>query len=193
MDRPRTAMEHYRAEGYSYPIRTSSIIVLVRVIATHMITGLASLLVLLPLIMLQEQISRYLPTLTVYALIALIFQAINTALIVLIFLRWINTIYIVRPEEIIVQRGIWNIEEHKYTTEHIESVTVSQSFWGRVFNFGTLRLYSPSLDETLHLIDIPSPQLYASVIRRAEPKEKVRFMYRHEPTTTVSYPGQASV
>lgn len=128
--------------AYSYPIRTSTAIVVFRIIGTQLFIGLLSLLITLPIVAYKEVIDNYIPIIMLYAFIQLFIQTLDMALIVTTFLSWINLVYIIRPDEIVRQKGIWNIKESAYSTERVEQVTVYQSFWGRLFNYGTIKIYS---------------------------------------------------
>ncbi len=182
-------MDTSTSDIYSYPIRSSTAIVIARIVTVQVLIGVISLLVSLPLIVFSSFINQYLPSLILYALITIVLQMINMFIIVTIFLRWINTIYIVRQNEIITQSGIWNIQEHKYTTEHAQRVSVEQSIWGRIFNFGTVKIYNPVLGEHVDLCDIPQPHLYANVIKRFENKEHVQFLPANTNQVEVSKYG----
>jgi uncharacterized membrane protein YdbT with pleckstrin-like domain len=131
-------MDQSVPEIYSYPIRTSTAIVISRIITTQLFLAAISLLITLPIIAFTPEISNYLPILMLYAFITLGLQTINMVVIVTIFLSWINTIYIIRQNEIITQSGIWNVQEHHFATEHTQRITLKQSLWGKLFNFGTL-------------------------------------------------------
>lgn len=172
-------MEQPVPEIYSYPIRTSTAIVVTRVITTQLFLAVISLVVTLPIVTFTPVISKYLPILMLYACITLVIQTINMLVIVTIFLRWISTIYIIRQNEIITQSGIWSIQEHHFATEHTQRVTLKQSLWGKLFNFGTVEVYNPVLGEHLDLCDIPQPKLYASVLKRFESKETIKFVPRN--------------
>lgn len=161
---------------YSYPIRMSGVITLFRIITTQLFIGFISLLITLPLVAFKETIAIYIPIIVLYALITLVLQFFNMLAIVLIFLRWLNTVYIIRPDEIVVQKGILHIRENIYPTKRIEEVVVDQGLWGRIFNYGSVNIYSPTYKDELVLQDISQPHTYADVIRRSESKETVLFV-----------------
>lgn len=161
---------------YSYPIHTSSVIVVFRIIGIQLFVGFLSLLLTLPLIAFKEVITPYIPIIILYAFLSIGIQTINMILLVITFLQWIRMVYIIRPNEIIEQKGIWHIRENIYSTDKIEAVSVDQSIWGRIFNYGTIRIVNPVLNEDLFLEDISDPFTYADVIRQSKSKETIRFI-----------------
>ncbi len=161
---------------YSYPIRMSTAIVIVRIIGTQFFISVLTLFITLPLVAFKETIDQYIPIIMLYSFLMLCFQMLNMIVIVLIFLRWMRTIYITRENEIIEQKGIWNIKENIYATQRVEEVEVDQSLWGRLWNYGTVKVSNPLLQKDLYLIDIPQPHLYADVIRQSRSKEEIQFI-----------------
>lgn len=161
---------------YSYPLRMSGVIVVFRIIGAQLIIGALSLLITLPLVAFKETIDVYIPILTLYALLTLVLQFFNMLSLVVIFLSWLNTVYIIHPEEIILQKGILHIKENIYPTKRIEEVIVDQGIWGRIFNYGSVTIHSPTYKDELVLQDISQPHTYAEVIRSSESKENVLFL-----------------
>lgn len=172
----RTNIQKSSQIPYSYPIRMSSVIVIFRIIAAQFLIGFTSLLITLPLVAFKETIDVYIPIIILYALIILVLQCFNMISLVIIFLNWLNTIYIIRPDEIVVQKGILHIRENIYPTKRVEEVIVDQGFVGRVFNYGSINVYSPTYKDELVLQDIAQPYTYADVIRRSESKENILFV-----------------
>lgn len=161
---------------YSYPIHTSTAVVVFRIIGIQLFVGFLSLLLTLPLVAFKEMITPYIPIIMLYAFLSIGIQTLNMILLVLTFLEWIRMIYIIRPNEIIEQKGIWHIKENVYSTDKIEGVTVDQGIIGRIFNYGTIKIVNPVLGEDLYLVDIPDPFTYADVIRQSKSKETIRFL-----------------
>lgn len=176
---PVTRVEPQQAEetlgNFSYPLRTSLILLLIQLSALQLILGSASLLSRYPLIAIADTIEPVMSAGFLYAVLTIGFQFINLIFVIWMVLTWAQTTFIIRPKEIVIHRGIWRITENAYSTERIEEVDVDQSFWGRLFNYGTLRVYNPMLKVDLLLSNIPDPHTYAQVIKRSQSKEIVRF------------------
>ncbi|MBI3261122.1 PH domain-containing protein [Candidatus Berkelbacteria bacterium] len=162
-------------ETFSYPLRTSLILLLIQLSSLQLILGSASLLTRYPLIAIADVINPVMSAGFLYSVLTIGFQLINLIFVIWMVLTWAQTTFIIRPKEIVIHRGIWRITENAYSTERIEEVDVDQSLWGRLFNYGTLRVYNPMLKVDLVLPNIPDPNTYAQVIKRSQSKEIVRF------------------
>lgn len=176
----RRAKESPKAHEFRYLIRASVVFLVSRIIISQLVIVAISLAITMPLILFKEEIDNVIHVLALYPLVMILIQGIDATIIVVIILDWVNTIYIIRPKEIIIQKGIWKIREHVYATDHIEEVTVDQSMWGRIFNYGKVKVYNPALHEDVYLDNIPNPNVYARVIRQSEKKEEVKFYPKRE-------------
>lgn len=79
-------------------------------------------------------------------------------------IAWKNIYYLIGPSEVVVRSGLFNRKEKSYQLNQLETVSVIQGFFGRMFDYGTLRLYSPLLDTKLNIFQIPNPHKYKELI-----------------------------
>jgi len=49
------------------------------------------------------------------------------------------------------------MREDAYSLKQISSTTLNQEFLGRLFNYGTIRIYSPILKQDYYLINVHKP------------------------------------
>ena len=47
------------------------------------------------------------------------------------------------PDKIVTKRGFFNVKKTEAAVEGISSVTIQQTFWGRIFNYGTVLVDGP--------------------------------------------------
>ena len=47
------------------------------------------------------------------------------------------------PDKIVTKRGFFNVKKTEAAFEGISSVTIQQTFWGRIFNYGTVLVDGP--------------------------------------------------
>ena len=167
--------------GYSYYVRQSIFILIIRLILGEAFIGLLFFLVRFPVITNTEPLNFYYLSGIAYALVVAAIQIANIIIILYINLTWLRTTYTVRQKDIIVHRGIIHVTEVEYSTERIETVNVDQGIIGRIFNYGSVRVFNPVLKEDVVLENIPSPYLYAAVIANHQPKEVVRFFPQRKP------------
>ena len=75
----------------------------------------------------------------------------------LVTLSWTNEYYVIRSADILHRRGLFNLKEETYSLKNVASFTVEQNFIGRIFNFGSIKFYSPVLKQEYFLNNITNP------------------------------------
>jgi uncharacterized membrane protein YdbT with pleckstrin-like domain len=61
----------------------------------------------------------------------------------MLFLQWLRcrtTLFVVTNRRVVMRVGIFAKSSMEMLTNKVEEVDVAQSIWGRIFNFGTVRL-----------------------------------------------------
>jgi len=111
----------------------------------------------LPNLAINENISLNYITIAYFIILSLI----KIIFIVKITLEWANNTYEIREDSIIHRKGIFNIKEDIYTLRSLSSVTIEQSIWGKLFNYGTIVLYSPIHKTNYYLINVHNPKKIA--------------------------------
>jgi hypothetical protein len=82
-----------------------------------------------------------------------------------IIFEWLEEYYEIYPREVIHKKGIIFKNEQRYILKHIGSVTLLQGIWGRIFNFGTIKLYDWLLGKDTYLYLIHNPIKYHAVLK----------------------------
>lgn len=159
--------------NYNYPVRSTTVTTVLRVLMVMVISILISLLTYVPLMIFAEIINAFLPVTLLSILIQIGIQLIASLGIVGVLLAWANTVYIIRPDEVVVQKGVLSVKEKHYPLKGNEEIKVYQSFWGRLFNFGDLVIYQPLIKKYIRLHSVPEPHLYAEVIRQTKSRESL--------------------
>lgn len=101
--------------------------------------------------------------------------------IILVFIawKWVNDFYEIRPDEIVHVTGLISRTEKAYPYRDIQSITIHQGFLGRVFNYGSISLYIPTLGYELSFNEISSPQKFVELVKSANPKlEGERYLFK---------------
>ena len=96
--------------------------------------------------------------------------AAEMVIIIFIVLNWVNEQFEIRNDEIIHRRGILRIREDVHSFRNFSSVTINQSLWGRIINYGTIKLYNPALNHTLFLSRIHNPHKIKNILTEKLPK-----------------------
>jgi uncharacterized membrane protein YdbT with pleckstrin-like domain len=124
------------------------------------------------------------PDLELYLFIStLIIHIINLFSAIWITLFWSSSYYVITPKYVTVKRGVFYTYEKVYNIEKTESVTFTQGFWGKIFNYGTVKVFNPALREDVFIRNIPSPDKFAELIRTHTDSTNslLRFIPRREP------------
>lgn len=100
---------------------------------------------------------------------AVIIQIVNLYFLVVVVLSWVNEYYILNPKEVVIKKGILSSRSTTYEFANLQSMTVRQSFWGRIFNYGTIKLYNPVLRADVYLTNISNPEKAGAIIQQTQP------------------------
>ncbi|MCX7956240.1 MAG: PH domain-containing protein [Patescibacteria group bacterium] len=100
----------------------------------------------------------------------LIIQLFNIYLVLKIIFSWISYEYIIRDDEIIIRQGLLITKEITYEIANLQSMIINQGLFGKIFNFGTIRLYNPVLKEEIFIENINNPNFYGDFIQKKEPE-----------------------
>ncbi len=84
-----------------------------------------------------------------------------------IFLNWNAIRYTLTNTQIILDHGILNIDRNTFLFRNIECVKLHKSLIGRILSFGTIEMYSPTLQEHLFLRNVGKAKKYAKLIQKS--------------------------
>lgn len=146
-------------------IRESIVPLAFRVLFLQIITAALLYLINLTIVFLQEAnlVSQTLPVLSVvYGLI------IISSLIMAVYAlyAWRNHRYVITKNGIKHRSGVLSYSEYDYSCTNIETIELEQDFWGKVFHFGTIKLYDPALQNQFYLADIGQPKKNMDLLKR---------------------------
>jgi len=110
----------------------------------------------------------------------LITSVIEMIIIIVVVLKWVNLYYEIREDEIIERHGIISVNENAHSFRNFAAISISQGIIGRIFNYGTLKLYNPAIDHSLTLRKIGSPQKYKNFLINKLPKMTDGLVVSHK-------------
>lgn len=99
-------------------------------------------------------------------LTSLIFAGLDIFLSIFILLKWHFRYYIISASNIAAHGGVFMQSIKTCDLKGVRSVSIKQSLLGNLFNFGTLILENPLLEENLKLINIGNPNYHAKIIEK---------------------------
>lgn len=109
-------------------------------------------------------------TFTVFnVFIFLILVIIKTAFVVFIILQWLNEYYEITPKEVIHKSGLIFRREERHTLNHLGSIELEQNLFGKVFNYGTIKLYNWTIEKYVTLYLIHNPLKYHHILQTLLP------------------------
>ena len=107
-----------------------------------------------------------------YFVVFVFFSLVKMIILLVITLRWITVVYEIRKQEIIFKTGILKVHVNAYSCAHMQEVSYNQSLFGRILNYGSVEIYSPSIEGNIILKNIPAPRKYQSLIEKELIEEK---------------------
>ncbi len=98
-----------------------------------------------------------------------ILASVKLGFMIFIIVSWLNEYYEITPKEIIHRKGLLIKKEERHLLKHIGEVTVEQGIFGRIFNFGTLKLYNWANEKNVYLYLIHNPLKYEHILEEITP------------------------
>lgn len=99
-----------------------------------------------------------------------ILSMIQMVVIIIAVLRWFNNYYEIHEHEIIERRDLFSIHENTHSFRNFSAISITQGIIGRIFNFGTIKLYHPLLGHSITMKKISSPLKFERMLKEKLPK-----------------------
>ena len=103
---------------------------------------------------------------------------IQLILLVHLFLKWESSYYEIHQKEIDKWQGILHKKKETFSFVHAESISVYQDFMGRIFHYGTVQIYAPTLKQHIELVNIPNPHAIADFLKHELPQKDASLLFR---------------
>lgn len=124
---------------------------------------------------------------TIFFIVLIIFFAalfiIDVILAIYLYVVWRQVYYLVSPGTVTYVKGGLNVQKFTYDITHLASVEFEQSWFGRLFDYGTLVLKMPTLDEDLIVQNIQQHKESYNIIKQmaSDEQEDLLYMAADEP------------
>lgn len=109
--------------------------------------------------------------------IFLLLVFIKTCLMAFIIIQWVSEYYEITPKEIIYKRGFIFKKEQRHKIDHLSSLEIDQGILGKIFNYGTIKLFNWSTEKNLSFYLIHNPMKYHHILQTllpsADKEEKI--------------------
>lgn len=162
--------------------RPSAVILISRLIIVEIGALLVYSLVKIPQIIFSLELGTLLQTTNLISWLLILLLSIGQMVIVtMTVLAWANEYYMIRSGSIIHHLGVFKTVEEEYSLRNIEALTLEQSFWQKMYNYGTIHFFSPVLKQEYFLTNISNPKQTRDLIdqvvnsNKSGQKEKIIF------------------
>lgn len=99
-----------------------------------------------------------------------LFVLAKTVLIIFIIIQWLNECYEITPKEIVHKRGLFFKKEERNVLNHLAKLEIDQGVFGRIFNYGTIKLYNWVSEKNVILSLIHNPMKYHQLLQEILPE-----------------------
>jgi membrane protein YdbS with pleckstrin-like domain len=163
-------------------IRQSISVLLLRLIMLEVIAAIAVILLhtLVVSTGITDIVKGLIPFTIVFNVpIFILLILLKNCLMIFIIVQWLNEYYEITTEEIIHKKGLIFKKEERNTLEHMGSLEVTQSILGKVFNFGTIKLFNWAKEVNVYFYLIHNPMKYHHILETILPEaDKEKKMIR---------------
>jgi membrane protein YdbS with pleckstrin-like domain len=111
---------------------------------------------------LNNDVTSFLKLIYLPLFILLVFA--KTFIMLTIIIRWLNEYYEITPKEIIYRKGLIFKKEERNSLDHLGSLEIDQGLFGKIFNYGTLKLFNWATEKTFSLYLIHNPMKYHHIL-----------------------------
>lgn len=98
-------------------------------------------------------------------MLSIVFLSIAITVVVTLVAQWANEGYFLKENELVVRRGIIAKTETAYPYANMQSVTLQQGFVGRLFNYGQISIFIPTLGKDIIFSEISNPKEFTKKIK----------------------------
>ncbi|HRN95846.1 MAG TPA: PH domain-containing protein [Candidatus Levybacteria bacterium] len=100
----------------------------------------------------------------------LLITLVKMSVVIFVIIQWLNEYYEITPKEVIHKSGLIYKKEDRHTLNHLGSIEIQQGIFGRIFNYGTLRLFNWALERNVELYLIHNPMKYHKILQSLLPE-----------------------
>ncbi len=151
-------------------IRQSITFLVLRILAIELLASIA--IIMFHTVLLRPEIRSIIGEnfIVFNAPLFVILVMIKTMLLIFVIIQWLNEYYEITTKDIVYRKGLIFRKEERHLAEHIGSVKLEQGIFGRIFNFGTLKLFNWTKEKYVYLYLIHNPTKYMHILEELLPE-----------------------
>jgi len=92
------------------------------------------------------------------AAIFIILSVIQAILIMTAVISWTNESFLIHKNTLTHKRGLVTLKEDVYYLNNIQDLQIRQGFLSRLFNFGSVKFFSPDIGRKITIMNVPNPK-----------------------------------
>ena len=148
-------------------VRPSPFFLYAKILTIHLILGFFLMLViLLPRIFLGNITSDQLELVYQFKINIMVLMILIGEILTLIGVAlWLSEIYVLKNKTVTHRTGIFFKHKRVIMLKQIVEVFLSQTFTGKIFNFGTIKIITPQATEDVYLKNIEHPSKYFRMLK----------------------------
>ncbi len=147
-------------------LQRSGVILAIYLLILEIIFLIIGLVIRFPLSFFITSVDTAVNLYTINTIIGAFLFLVRIAFTLIIIFQWLSNRYEVYPSKLIYKSGFfWHKNQEIYFNQ-ISKIDLTQGFFGRLFNFGTIELYTSNDKEQYYLYNIPDPQRNVSLLRK---------------------------
>ncbi len=109
----------------------------------------------------------------IYILLFVVFVIIKSSIMAYVVIHWVDEYYEITPKELIYKKGLIFKKSERHMLNHLGSLKLEQGVLGRIFNYGSLKLFNWAQEKELTVYLIHNPMKYYHVLKTLLPEADV--------------------
>ncbi|MBI1863068.1 PH domain-containing protein [Candidatus Microgenomates bacterium] len=150
-------------------IRQSIFLLLLKLVTLEVITATIIIVFHVVMFAIKDYQGTGSPLVTFNVYIFVILSILKTLLTGYIILEWYDEYYELSGTDVGHKKGFFIKRHEQVKLEHLTSVKMEQGFFGRIFNFGTIRVHDWFQNKDYFLYQIHNPVKYERVLLHLMP------------------------
>lgn len=161
-------------------IYRSGVILAFYLVVLEIIYLIISLLIRFPLSFFVTSVDSATTLYSVNTVIGFFLILTRVVLTIVIVYQWLNSRYQIRPGRVVYKKGILTRRDEEFNLTDIDKINCTQSFFGKIFNYGTINLFSSSINDWFYLYNIPNPDRYLKILKKTLSDKQVEITLTDE-------------
>ena len=165
-------------------VRPSPFFLYANILTVHLIMGVFLLLVILfPRIFLGNISLDQVELVYQFKInIMVLIMAVGEIFTLIGVARWLSELYVLKNETLTHRNGVFFKDKRVIMLRNIVEVYLTQTFTGKIFNFGTIKIITPQTTDIIYLKKIEHPSKYFRMLKELVLEQRTESISHHQTT-----------